>query len=140
MPADNPIAGEVTLEMNGKPYTLVFDWAALAKLSEKYGGSDINLFKPEILCDVLEIGFARRHGNDPAVTAAAIYEASPPVIDSISAFNLAMQRAYFGHKEPPPDAAANPLMAAMQNLTSSKASAAASPSPSAPASAPPTSG
>lgn len=140
MPADNPIQGEVTLELNGKPYKLVYDWAALAKFSATYKGQDINMFDPDTLCGVLEIGLAKHHSGDPVATAKGIYAASPPVVGAINAFNLAMQRSYFGHKEPPQDAGANPLLAAMQTPTSSGASAAASDSPSAPESPPASSG
>lgn len=136
MSAENPLQGESPLIIDGRELTLVYDWAALAKLSKKYGGN-VNLFEPETLSGALEIGLVKHH---PEVTAATILEASPPIIDAISAFNVAMQRAYFGHKEPPKDAAENPLMAGMLNQTNSTVSPALTDTHSEPVSAPENSG
>lgn len=133
MSADNPLTGEATLVLKSVPYTLEYDWAALSRLAKKYGGT-VNLFEPETLSGALEIGLQKHHAG---MTADDVLAASPPVVQAISAFNLAMQRAYFGDKEPPPDAAGNPLIAAMRNQqTGSTASPAPSDARSAPASPP----
>lgn len=124
MSAENPLEGESPLIINGQELTLVYDWAALAKLSKKFGNAP-NLFEPETLAAALEIGLKKNHKG---VTAAHILEASPPLVDAIAAFNMAMQRAYFGHKGPPKDSGENPLMAAM--VTASTTASTASPSPS----------
>lgn len=126
MTTENIIQGESPLVIDGKELTLVYDWPALAKLSKKFGGN-VNLFEPDVLAGALEIGLLKHHKD---VKASHILAASPPLIDAIAAFNMAMQRAYFGHKEPPKDAGANPLMAGMLNQTGSAASPARSDSPS----------
>ncbi len=126
MSAENPLQGESPLVINGTELTLVYDWPALAKLSKKFGGN-VNLFEPETLAGALEIGLMKHHKD---IKASHILAASPPLIDAIAAFNMAMQRAYFGHKEPPKDADGNPLMAGMLNQTGSTASPALSDSPS----------
>lgn len=132
----NPIQGESPLVLNGQPYTLVYDWAALAKLAKRFG-KDVNLFEPDTLAGALEIGLKKHHKG---ITAAHIMEASPPLMDAIAAFNAAMQRSYFGHKEPPQDAGGNPLTAGQNPLIPSTTSPEASAFPSAPASSPANSG
>lgn len=136
MSAENPLQGESPLVINGQELTLVYDWAALAKLSKKFGGSP-NLFEPETLAGALEIGLVKHHKG---VTAKHILEASPPLVDAIAAFNMAMQRAYFGDKGAPKDSGENPLMAAMLTSTASTASTEPSASPSAQESSLPNSG
>ncbi len=117
MTTENIIQGESPLVIDGTELTLVYDWPALAKLSKKFGGN-VNLFEPDVLAGALEIGLLKHHKD---VKASHILAASPPLIDAIAAFNMAMQRAYFGHKEPPKDADGNPLMAGMLTSTVSPA-------------------
>ena len=113
---ENPQQGESPLVIDGKELTLVYDWPALAKLSKKFGGN-VNLFEPDVLAGALEIGLFKHHKD---VKASHILAASPPLIDAIAAFNMAMQRAYFGNKAPKDEA--NPLMEGMLTPTGSTAS------------------
>jgi hypothetical protein len=115
MSATDPLRGEATLKLNDVDHILVFDWDAVARITDKFG-TNANLFHPKTLAGVLEIGLQKHHKG---VTAAQILKASPPVVDAIAAFNKAMQRAYFGDKEPPADAAENPLMAGIPTSTPS---------------------
>jgi hypothetical protein len=94
----NPIQGEAPLLLGSKTYTLVYDWRALAVMAQAVG-SDPNLFDPETLACVLVAGLARYHSS---MTAADIFNASPPMAAVVADFNNALRIAYYGHREPPP--------------------------------------
>lgn len=94
----NPIQGESPLLLGSETYTLVYDWRALAVMAQA-AGSDPNLFDPETLACVLVAGLARHHSG---MTAADIFDASPPMAAVVADFNTALRTAYYGHREPPP--------------------------------------
>ena len=95
----NPITGDVTVEINGKGYTLRFDWSCLAEIEMAHGDSP-NLFNPDVVASVAAIGFKRNH---PEMTADVIKEISPPLLPFARTVQTAMQYAYFGMEGVPSD-------------------------------------
>lgn len=130
---DNPITGATPFVMDGKEYSLHFGWGAIVEISKKFG-ENTNLFDPGVLSSVLSIGLKKYHGN---ISPQDVLDASPPVIDAISAVNKALERAYFGDKGAPEDGKANPLTGKATVIPSALSSAPSS-SPSVPVSSPAT--
>lgn len=94
---ENQHNGEVELKINGKVYTIVYDWNALAKikvnLSDKQilavmQGEDLSM-----LGEVLAIGLQKHHNG---ITANEVNELSPPFILAVEAVTRAMNIAYYG--------------------------------------------
>ena len=95
----NPITGESKVDIDGKEYTIRFDWSCLAEIESAHGDSP-NLFNPEIVASVAAIGMKKHH---PELTAAQILEMSPPLIPFATEVQRAMQYAYFGAESVPKD-------------------------------------
>ena len=95
----NPVTGHQRVEINGKYYTVRFDWAALAEIAEAHGDNP-NMFSPLTVASVAAIGMRKHH---PDITAAFIYEKSPPLIPFADAIQTALKWAYFGSEEVPED-------------------------------------
>jgi len=93
----NPITGEFEIEMDGRRYTVKFDWDALAEVSVKHGDNP-NLFNPDIVASVAAIGMKRKH---PEMTTERIKEISPPLIPFARDVQTALQYAYFGNEDLP---------------------------------------
>lgn len=97
MLAGNPIQGESLLVLSGVPYTLVYDWRALARMAHAVG-DNANLFDLDTLATVIVIGLEKRHGS---IGPDLLFDASPPLSVPINGFNNALQMAYYGHRTPP---------------------------------------
>lgn len=87
----NKYTGEVRLPINGKSYTLVYDWRAMSKLYSDYGRDAMSHFEqnpdPAILANILAIGMNKHH---PEVTADFILDASPPMVAAADAVHMAL--------------------------------------------------
>lgn len=97
MLAGNPIQGESPLVLDGVPYTLVYDWRALARMAHAVG-ANANLFDLDTLATVIVIGLEKCHGS---IAPDLLFDASPPLSVPINGFNNALQMAYYGHRMPP---------------------------------------
>ena len=97
MLAGNPIEGETLLVLAGVPYTLVYDWRALARMAHAVGAT-ANLYDLDTLATVIVIGLEKCHGS---IGPDLLFEASPPPSVPINGFNNALQMAYYGHRMPP---------------------------------------
>jgi hypothetical protein len=86
------ITGKMVVDIDGKPYTLRFDWEALAEV-EKNHGDQPNLFSSEVVASVAASGLKRYH---PEMTAEKIRELSPPLVPFAKKVQEALQYAYFG--------------------------------------------
>jgi len=107
---DAPHAGEARLTIDGKEYTLVFDWRAFSMLGKAgfTGMESLSPYEPERLANVLAIALARHH---PEMTAERIMDLSPPFLPVINALARAIAYALTGPETPnppnPPQTAAN---------------------------------
>lgn len=107
---DAPHAGEARLTIDGKEYTLVFDWRAFSMLGKAgfTGMESLTPYEPEKLANVLAIALARHH---PEMTAERILDLSPPFLPVINALARAIAYALTGpgaeKQENPPLSAAN---------------------------------
>ena len=94
---DDPYNGEVSLNMAGENYTLVYDWAALAKLKTTFTESDLDAIvngeNMEMMAEVMAIGLQRHHEG---IAAEEIKKLSPPLLPTVTALNKALTYAYFG--------------------------------------------
>jgi len=86
------ITGLKITKIDGRSYSLWFNWAALAEVAEKYGDSP-NLFQPETVAFVGSAGLRERHPN---MTPERIMELSPPLIPFANDVQEALKFAYFG--------------------------------------------
>jgi len=93
----NPITGTALVEIQGKQYTLRFDWEAIAQVNAVHGDGP-NMFDPIVVASVAAIGMQKYH---PEMTAERIRELSPPLIPFAAAVQQALQWAYFGAEKPP---------------------------------------
>lgn len=91
----------VTIDIAEKTYGLYFDWDAIASLESTFGFDRVaNLVSTANmgeLADVISIGLKKHH---PEMTAADVYEASPPVYIMRKAIDRALSIAYFGTDTP----------------------------------------
>ncbi len=97
----NSVTGEAVVEIQGKPYTLRFDWEAIAAVNAVHGDNP-SMFDPVIVASVAAIGMKKYH---PEMTAEKIRELSPPLIPFAGAVQQALQWAYFGAEKPPAETA-----------------------------------
>ena len=101
MEADH--TGETTISLGREAVTLVFDWRAMSQVRTLLKGGDIFAAlagqDPEMLASLVAIGARRHH---PEWTAAAVLEASPPLIPTQAAVVKAVNRAFWGQEAPPP--------------------------------------
>lgn len=88
------IIGTKRIDIDGKPYYLRFNWAALAEIAGKYGDSP-NLFDVETVAFVGSAGLRERH---PEMTPERIMELSPPLVPFANDVQQALQWAYFGNQ------------------------------------------
>lgn len=111
---DSPHTGEVAIEIDGRPHTLVFDWRALSAARALFGGRDLGLVladgDPVATAGLLACGLARHH---PEMTADRILDASPPLVPAAAAIGRALGYAYWGPggrpaEDPPAPAPATP--------------------------------
>lgn len=102
--------GERPVEIGGERLTLVFDWAALARIRADLGADGQTKAVQgdlDALAAVVAHGLARRH---PGWTIERVREASPAVIPTIAAVDAALLAAYFGpHGPPAQDDASDPF-------------------------------
>ena len=117
----NPHAGEVTITIGGRPYTLVYDWTAIATLTDAFGkefdsvlGEAMDKLDTAILARALEIGLRKHHPGN--LDAAAIMQASPPLISVNSAISEALTRAFWGAEKPQERSPSNPPIARLTAL------------------------
>ncbi len=99
-----------TIILGGQPYALRYDWAALKQLRERVGidfearinraAIDLNL---EVVAETIAVGL-----SDPAMTADAVFRASPPILPALEAVRRAMNVAFRGTEEAPVDRTARP--------------------------------
>jgi hypothetical protein len=93
--------GERPIEIGGERLTLVFDWAALARIRADLGSDGQTRAVQgdlEALAAVVAHGLARRH---PDWTAERVQDSSPAVMPTIAAVDAALLAAYFGPSGPP---------------------------------------
>jgi len=111
--AANPIKGEREVQLDGKTYVIVFDWNALAMLSDEFGLNNMNLRDTRSLAKALAVGLLKHH-KDEGLTPERIQDLSPPLVPTIAAVTEAYEFAYFGKDGPPieveADAQGNPQM------------------------------
>ncbi len=122
---DNEPRGEVSLKLDGKARTLVFDWDALARLKTELGADfDVKIgqagydFDLDILAVALAIGL-RRHWPD--VTPEAVKAAGPSLVEVIDTLRQALNLAFSGSKEAPAPAVNPPSRRARRASSSKKA-------------------
>lgn len=92
----NQITGEAQIEIQGKKYTIRFDWEAIAEVNHVHGDNP-NLFDTMVVASVAAIGMKKYH---PDMTAERIRELSPPLVPFATAVQQALQWALFGAEEP----------------------------------------
>jgi hypothetical protein len=109
--------GERSIEIGDERLTLIFDWAALARIRAELGSEGQTKAVNgdlDALAAVVAHGLARRH---PDWTAERVRDASPAVMPTIAAVDAALLAAYFGPHGPPQEApASNPLTRAATRL------------------------
>lgn len=92
----NPITGEAEVKIQGKKYTIRFDWEAIAAVNAVHGDNP-NLFDTVVVASVAAIGMKKYH---PDMTAERIRELSPPLVPFATEVQRALQWALFGAEEP----------------------------------------
>lgn len=116
---NNPHTGEVSIDMGGETYTIVYDWNALAKLKTTFTEADlqavVNGQNLEVMADVLAIGLQKHHEG---ITAEEVAKLSPPLVKTVEAIDNALTFAYFGPQGAPQDLIKN--AAAAQKKTRKK--------------------
>lgn len=93
---ENPFKGIAVLSLAERDYRLVYDWDALLRMAQEHG-DDIDMFVPDTLVSVILIGLQRFH---PEMTASAIFDAAPPLVTLLAAFNRALHLSYHGFRDP----------------------------------------
>lgn len=97
---DNKYTGEVILDIQGKPHTLVFDWSALALLKSKFTVDEIARIlktqEPENVAFMLHCALKKHH---PEMTPEKILNISPPFVTTLQALDTAITYAYFGPRD-----------------------------------------
>lgn len=93
----NSYTGEVAVNIGGKPYKLLFDWAAIAKLHTKFGAENMEgLVRQSNISDLAEIvaiGLERHH---PEMSADDVMKASPAILEVQASLDWALSVAYLG--------------------------------------------
>lgn len=114
-------AGEVTITIGGRPYTLVYDWAAIASLTDAFEnefdsvlGEAMDKLDTAVLARALEIGLRKHHPGE--LNAAAIMQVSPPLVSVNSAISEALTRAFWGAEKQQERSPANPPTARLTAL------------------------
>jgi hypothetical protein len=114
-------AGEVIIAIGGRSYTLVYDWAAIANLTDAFGkefdsvlGEAMDKLDTAVLARALEIGLRKHHPSE--LDAVAITQASPPLVSVNSAISEALTRAFWGAEKPQERSPANPPIARLTAL------------------------
>lgn len=92
----NKITGEINVNLDGKVYSLRYDWDCIAAIDAEYG-EEPNLSDPDTLASIAAIGFKAKH---PELTAEKIKELSPPLVPFVFEVRRAIQYAYFGPDDP----------------------------------------
>ena len=122
---DNEPRGEVSLKLDGKARTLVFDWDALARLKTELGSDfDVKIgqagydFDLDVLALALAIGL-RRHW--PEVTPEMVKVAGPSLVEVIDKLRQALNLAFYGSKEAPISTVNPPNRQARRASSSKKA-------------------
>ena len=89
----------VKLKINGKSREVVYDWARIKQLQDKFGssfeaaiGEACLSMDTDILADALAIG--------TGLDKIEIIAESPPIIDSINALTRSLNVAFHGAEEP----------------------------------------
>lgn len=105
-PALVPHLGEVSIKVGGALETVRFDWAALSRLHAKYGKEWQASVRDAVLAsDTLALADILACASER--DAAWWLEVSPPVVETSTAIQLAIEAAFLG---PDRASAANPLM------------------------------
>ncbi len=103
----NAHIGDVEVDIGGKKYRLRYDWKAISEVQAQFGTGNISsLFSqasPDFVAGMLLIGLRRHH---PDLTKEQLFEASPPISDTLKKIDLALNIAMFGPKTAPAGAAA----------------------------------
>lgn len=96
----SPFTGEVSIDIAG-PRTLRYDWAALARLRAEFG-KDYEKAISQAMADLDSDVLARALscGASPAIGVEEIKKASPPLVEAVSAIEIALRFAYFGGRDP----------------------------------------
>jgi hypothetical protein len=117
----NPHAGEVVITIGDRTCTLVYDWAAIASLTDAFGkefdqtlSEAMDKLDTVVLARALEIGLQKHHPGE--LDAAAIMQASPPLVSVNSAISEALTRAFWGAEKPQERSPANPPIARLTAL------------------------
>lgn len=96
----NDIAGKTEVTLDGKTYTLRFDWDVIAEMTQEFPGG-YNLMDPRHLSKILVYGL--RHMN-PDLDEQKIMGMSPALIPTMEAVGAAINCAYFGNPDGPKEA------------------------------------
>jgi hypothetical protein len=120
---DNEHRGEVSIVIDGKPRTVIFDWDAIARLKNALGtdfdgkiaqaGSELDM---ETLAVALSVGLQR---GWPKVSPTVVQAQSPPVVEVIRVLGDALNLAFYGNTEAPP-ATVNPPNRQSRRASSSR--------------------
>lgn len=100
--------GEVALVMGGETYVLHYDWRAVGLIRERFGAKEFEAKLAALgdgvdvagLAEVVVIGLARNH---PDMTAEMVLDLSPPMVETVNAFNDALTLGFFGPNGAPED-------------------------------------
>lgn len=105
---------DVAINIDGVGHVIHFDWLAIQRLRTDYGVdfeekiAEAELsFDMETLAKVLAVGLARHH--DGEITPEAIMRNPPPIVGAVQAVTEALNLAFHGAKEAPPENPTGPI-------------------------------
>ncbi len=104
----NQYKGDMPITIGGEQFTLCYTWDALARVRSELGEegqTEAFSGNMEKLSVLISIGLAAHH---PDFSAQHVFEASPPVIPTIKAVELAMTASFFGPSGMPKELDENP--------------------------------
>lgn len=103
----NRLRGEAELVIAGRRRRVRYGWGGIAALQSRFGDDwDEKIAAAALRIDIPTIAEALAIGLQdewPDVTPAALIAASPPIGKTTQAINAALQRAFHGDGDPPPN-------------------------------------
>lgn len=94
---DNPVRGTITIDIDGKTYTMRLDWHGVAQVRRAFPDG-YNLSDPEHLSVIMSVAMAKYH---PEMNPDAIMDMSPPLELAIQSVTDMINYSWWGAKNAP---------------------------------------